>query len=67
MASFNSIWDDHAVNMLWLDSEAYPADADPSTPGVSRGPCAVTSGVPKGKLFFISLRAEKISNVSYRC
>ncbi|KAI0319925.1 cellobiohydrolaseI [Amylostereum chailletii] len=40
-----SIWDDHAVNMLWLDSD-YPTDADPSQPGISRGPCATTSGVP---------------------
>ena len=43
-----SIWDDHAVNMLWLDSD-YPTDADASAPGVSRGPCAVTSGTPEGK------------------
>ncbi|KAG6844934.1 hypothetical protein H0H87_002267 [Tephrocybe sp. NHM501043] len=40
-----SIWDDHAANMLWLDS-SYPTDADPSTPGVKRGTCATSSGVP---------------------
>ena len=40
-----SVWDDHAANMLWLDSD-YPADGDASSPGVSRGPCATTSGVP---------------------
>jgi cellulose 1,4-beta-cellobiosidase len=40
-----SLWDDYAVNMLWLDS-TYPTDKDPSAPGVSRGPCAVTSGKP---------------------
>jgi cellulose 1,4-beta-cellobiosidase len=40
-----SVWDDHAVNMLWLDSD-YPTDADPSQPGVARGTCATTSGVP---------------------
>ncbi|KAI0715972.1 cellobiohydrolaseI [Cerioporus squamosus] len=40
-----SIWDDHEAMMLWLDSD-YPTDADPSSPGVSRGPCATTSGVP---------------------
>ena len=40
-----SLWDDHAVNMLWLDSD-YPTDADPSQPGVARGPCPTTSGVP---------------------
>jgi cellulose 1,4-beta-cellobiosidase len=40
-----SVWDDHSVNMLWLDS-TYPTDKDPSTPGVGRGTCATTSGVP---------------------
>lgn len=40
-----SLWDDHAVNMLWLDSD-YPLDKDPSEPGVSRGTCPTTSGVP---------------------
>ncbi|KAJ4342704.1 Esterase/lipase/thioesterase [Didymella glomerata] len=40
-----SLWDDHAVNMLWLDS-SYPTTADPSKPGVARGTCATTSGKP---------------------
>ena len=40
-----SIWDDHAVNMLWLDSD-YPTDRDPSEPGVARGSCSTDSGVP---------------------
>ncbi|KAG6906539.1 Exoglucanase 1, partial [Tephrocybe rancida] len=40
-----SVWDDHAVNMLWLDS-TYPTTGDPSTPGVGRGTCATTSGTP---------------------
>jgi len=40
-----SLWDDHAANALWLDS-SYPTDADPSKPGVKRGECATTSGVP---------------------
>ncbi|KAG6916028.1 Exoglucanase [Tephrocybe rancida] len=40
-----SVWDDHNVNMLWLDSN-YPTTADPATPGVSRGTCATTSGAP---------------------
>lgn len=40
-----SVWDDHEANMLWLDSD-YPTDADASQPGISRGPCATTSGVP---------------------
>lgn len=40
-----SLWDDHAVNMLWLDSN-YPTDADPTTPGVARGNCSTSSGAP---------------------
>jgi len=40
-----SVWDDYAVNMLWLDSD-YPTTASPSAPGVARGSCATTSGVP---------------------
>ncbi|KAL9114785.1 MAG: hypothetical protein Q9227_001465 [Pyrenula ochraceoflavens] len=40
-----SIWDDHAVNMLWLDSD-YPTTADASAPGVNRGPCSTSSGAP---------------------
>jgi cellulose 1,4-beta-cellobiosidase len=40
-----SLWDDHYANMLWLDSN-YPTDADPEKPGVARGECDVTSGVP---------------------
>jgi cellulose 1,4-beta-cellobiosidase len=31
--------------MLWLDS-SYPLDKDASTPGVARGTCATSSGVP---------------------
>ncbi|QRV97030.1 beta-1,4-D-glucan cellobiohydrolase [Ceratobasidium sp. AG-Ba] len=41
-----SIWDDHAANMLWLDSN-YPLDKDASQPGIARGSCATTSGDPK--------------------
>ncbi|KAG9025122.1 Exoglucanase 1 [Tulasnella sp. JGI-2019a] len=40
-----SIWDDYAVNMLWLDSD-YPTTASPTAPGVARGSCATTSGKP---------------------
>ena len=40
-----SVWDDHAVNMLWLDS-TFPTDADATKPGIARGTCATTSGVP---------------------
>ena len=38
-----SIWDDHAANMLWLDS-TYPVEG--GNPGAYRGECATTSGVP---------------------
>ncbi|KAG5650266.1 hypothetical protein H0H81_012792 [Sphagnurus paluster] len=40
-----SVWDDHAANMLWLDS-SYPTTSDPSKPGIKRGTCATTSGAP---------------------
>eukprot|EP01087_Luapelamoeba_hula_P023285 TRINITY_DN852_c0_g1_i1.p1 TRINITY_DN852_c0_g1~~TRINITY_DN852_c0_g1_i1.p1 ORF type:complete len:476 (+),score=68.86 TRINITY_DN852_c0_g1_i1:52-1428(+) len=40
-----SLWDDYTAHMLWLDS-AYPADKSPSTPGVGRGTCSTSSGVP---------------------
>jgi len=40
-----SVWDDYAVNMLWLDSD-YPTTSAASAPGVARGSCATTSGAP---------------------
>jgi len=40
-----SIWDDYAVDMLWLDSD-YPTTSPATNPGVARGTCATTSGVP---------------------
>jgi len=41
-----SLWDDSLANMLWLDSD-YPPTADPSHPGVARGPCLATTGSPE--------------------
>jgi cellulose 1,4-beta-cellobiosidase len=38
-----SIWDDHAANMLWLDS-TYPTDK--TSIGGPRGTCDITSGKP---------------------
>lgn len=38
-----SLWDDHAAQMLWLDS-TYPTDK--TTVGGPRGPCPITSGDP---------------------
>jgi cellulose 1,4-beta-cellobiosidase len=40
-----SLWDDHDVNMLWLDSD-YPTDQPSSKPGVARGTCSKDSGKP---------------------
>ncbi|KAH9141954.1 hypothetical protein AeRB84_006134, partial [Aphanomyces euteiches] len=40
-----SFWADHAAQCLWLDSN-YPTTKDASLPGVSRGSCPITSGVP---------------------
>jgi cellulose 1,4-beta-cellobiosidase len=33
-----SLWDNHEVAMLWLDS-TYPINKDKSSPGVDRWPC----------------------------
>lgn len=38
-----SVWDDHSVNMLWLDS-TFPTDS--TALGTERGTCPTTSGVP---------------------
>merc|ERR1712217_495391 len=38
-----SLWDDHKVNMLWLDS-TYPVGS--SDPGAARGTCSTDSGKP---------------------
>ena len=38
-----SLWDDHAANMLWLDS-TYPVDK--TAPGGPRGTCSTDSGKP---------------------
>ncbi|ETM99769.1 hypothetical protein PPTG_18588 [Phytophthora nicotianae INRA-310] len=40
-----SLWTDSAAYCLWLDSD-YPVTADVSDPGVARGTCATTTGVP---------------------
>ena len=41
-----SLWDDHAVDMLWLDS-TYPPTKSPTAPGVARGSCSTDSGKPE--------------------
>ncbi|GAM28417.1 hypothetical protein SAMD00019534_115930, partial [Acytostelium subglobosum LB1] len=40
-----SLWDDYAVDMLWLDS-SYPTNVPANQPGVARGGCSTTSGSP---------------------
>eukprot|EP00462_Mataza_sp_D1_P022070 CAMPEP_0175126806 /NCGR_PEP_ID=MMETSP0087-20121206/4056_1 /TAXON_ID=136419 /ORGANISM="Unknown Unknown, Strain D1" /LENGTH=481 /DNA_ID=CAMNT_0016408755 /DNA_START=58 /DNA_END=1500 /DNA_ORIENTATION=- len=40
-----SLWDDYAVDMLWLDSD-YPPTKPSTAPGVGRGPCSTSSGKP---------------------
>ena len=39
-----SLWDDHDVNMLWLDA-SYPPSSK-GKPGYERGPCSLDSGKP---------------------
>jgi cellulose 1,4-beta-cellobiosidase len=65
-----SIWDDAGSNMGWLDQDPYPADADPSKPGVGRGPCPVTGGrpadlirdYPDAKVVFSKVRSGEIGS-----
>ncbi|KAJ7034505.1 glycoside hydrolase [Mycena alexandri] len=40
-----SLWDDYAAEMLWLDAP-YPPTKAASSPGVTRGTCSASSGVP---------------------
>lgn len=40
-----SLWDDYTAHMLWLDSD-YPVNASTTQPGVARGACPTSSGVP---------------------
>jgi len=44
-----SLWDDHAVDMLWLDS-IYPP-TDEGKPGAARGRCSTDSGKPEERQF----------------
>lgn len=40
-----SLWDDDYASMLWLDSD-YPTTDSATSPGVARGSCSTSSGVP---------------------
>ena len=59
-----SLWDDAAASMLWLDSD-YPTDADPSKPGVARGPCSVDSGKPADERRKTPSSYVAFSNIRY--
>ena len=59
-----SIWDDYAAEMLWLDSD-YPTTSSPSSPGVSRGPCATSSGQPSQIESSASGASVSFSNIKF--
>jgi cellulose 1,4-beta-cellobiosidase len=59
-----SLWDDHEANMLWLDSD-YPLSKSNSEPGVSRGPCATSSGKPTDVENNAPNSSVKFSNIKY--
>ena len=55
-----SLWDDHAANMLWLDS-TYPKDK--TAVGGPRGSCSTGSGDPKDVESQSPNSSVKFSNV----
>lgn len=59
-----SVWDDYAVNMLWLDSD-YPTDRSATNPGVARGNCATTSGAPADVEASAANAAVTFSNIKF--
>lgn len=59
-----SIWDDHAVGMRWLDSN-FPDGADPATPGVARGTCSSTEGLPANVEANFPNAQVKFSNIRF--
>jgi cellulose 1,4-beta-cellobiosidase len=59
-----SIWDDHAAQMLWLDSN-FPTTADATKPGIARGTCATTSGVPTDIEASIPNSSVTFSNIKF--
>jgi cellulose 1,4-beta-cellobiosidase len=50
--------------MLWLDSN-YPLDKDASTPGVARGECSTSSGVPTDVIADSPDASVTFSNIKY--
>ncbi|KAE9037721.1 putative 1,4-beta-D-glucan cellobiohydrolase B [Phytophthora rubi] len=59
-----SLWTDNVAQCLWLDSD-YPVTAAASKPGVSRGTCAKTSGVPKDVIAKQADATVKFSNIRF--
>ncbi|EGZ25461.1 putative glycosyl hydrolase family 7 protein [Phytophthora sojae] len=59
-----SLWTDNVAQCLWLDSD-YPVTADASKPGVSRGTCAKTSGVPKEVIAEQAEATVQFSNIRF--
>ncbi|KAG9081835.1 hypothetical protein FRC06_005367 [Ceratobasidium sp. 370] len=59
-----SVWDDHVANMLWLDSD-YPTTASASSPGVHRGNCVMTSGVPADAEVSAASASVTYSNIRF--
>jgi len=59
-----SLWDDHEVYMLWLDSD-YPLNKPNSDPGISRGPCATSSGRPDDVENSAPNSVVKFSNIKF--
>jgi len=59
-----SLWDDHDVNMLWLDS-SFPTTADPTKPGIARGPCSTDSGKPDDVESKYPDSSVKYGNIKY--
>jgi cellulose 1,4-beta-cellobiosidase len=59
-----SLWDDHAAHMLWLDSN-YPTTASPTQPGIARGTCPTTSGVPGTVESMYPNAYVKFSNIKF--
>jgi len=59
-----SLWDDHAANMLWLDSN-YPSNATATKPGIARGNCPTNSGVPSQVESEYPNSNVKVSNIKF--
>merc|ERR1712039_75787 len=57
-----SLWDDHKVNMLWLDS-TYPVGS--SAPGAARGTCSTDSGKPEDVENNAPSSSVKFSNIRF--